>query len=138
VQRFKAPAAEKFLALPISPAFVNNYSVAKQPKLKPIVEFCSQKNIPFIEEEVRFYKINQAKQMHKDFTKTVNQFFETNRPSQFETGLSLLSNEKTQKREETGYVNEEYADTRPIYMPAVAHEIMNSIKLEKERQHNIS
>jgi hypothetical protein len=58
VERQKAPGAEKFLALPISPAFVNNYSVAKPPKLKPIVEFCAQKNIPFIEEEVRYYKIN--------------------------------------------------------------------------------
>ena len=58
--------------------------------------------------------------MHKDFTKTMNQFFETNRPSQIETGLNLLTNEKTYHPDQTGYVNEEYADTRFIYMPPVA------------------
>ena len=120
----KAPGAEKFLSLPISPAFVNNYSMTKPSKLKPIIDFCSQKNIPFIEEEVRYYKINQAKQMHKDFTKTMNQFFETNRPTQIETGLSLLNNQHIFHRDETGYVNAEYSDTRPIYMPPVAKEML--------------
>ena len=41
IDRIKAPDAEKKLRFPISPAFVNNYSLAKQPKLKPIVEFCT-------------------------------------------------------------------------------------------------
>jgi hypothetical protein len=61
VERPKVHNEEKNLQLPISPAFVNNYSLAKTPKLKPIVEFCQQKNIPFKIEETRFYKINQAK-----------------------------------------------------------------------------
>lgn len=61
IERTKAPAPETALRFPISPAFVNNYSLAKPPTLKPIVDFCQQKNIPFKVEESRFYKINQAK-----------------------------------------------------------------------------
>ena len=61
IDRTKACEPEKTLRFPISPAFVNNYSLAKQPKLKPLVDFCQQKNIPFKIEESRFYKINQAK-----------------------------------------------------------------------------
>ena len=61
IDRTKAPEPEESLRFPISPAFVNNYSLAKQPKLKPIVDFCQQKNIPFKIEESRFYKINQAR-----------------------------------------------------------------------------
>jgi hypothetical protein len=61
IERKPAPESERKLRFPISPAFVNNYSLAKMPKLKPIVEFCTQKNIPFKVEESRFYKIHQAK-----------------------------------------------------------------------------
>ena len=31
-------------------------------------------------------------------------------------------------REDTGYVNEHYTDTRPIYMPPVANDIMQKIQ----------
>jgi len=65
--------------------------------------------------------------MHRQFTKTMNQFFETNRPSEYETAINLLTSEESVPREETGYVNELYSDTRPIYMPPVGAEIMNRI-----------
>jgi hypothetical protein len=34
-------------------------------ELESVVDFCRAKNIPFHEEEDRFYKINQFKQSHK-------------------------------------------------------------------------
>lgn len=61
LKRTKAPQAEKNLNFPISPAFVNNFKIAKKPDVKPVLEFCKEKNIPFKSEESRFYKINRAK-----------------------------------------------------------------------------
>jgi len=49
------------LKFPISPAFVNNYNLAKDEQVNPIIDYCRQKNIPYEEREERFYKINQAK-----------------------------------------------------------------------------
>lgn len=65
--------------------------------------------------------------MHKEFTKTLNQFFETNRPNETKIGIDMLTAEKTISREETGYINSLYSDIRPIYMPPAAQEIMSKI-----------
>ena len=50
----------------------------------------------------------------------------------------MLNNQNIFHRDETGYVNAEYSDTRPIYMPPVAKEMLKSIKSEKERQFDIT
>lgn len=39
IKRTKALQAEKSLNLPISPAFVNNYRIAKKAEVKPVLEF---------------------------------------------------------------------------------------------------
>lgn len=64
--------------------------------------------------------------MHSQFKKTMSQFYETGRPSEQQTFLGLW--DKAQLREDTGYVNEHYTDTRPIYMPPVANNIMHKIQ----------
>ena len=48
----------------------------------------------------------------------------------------MLSAEKPVLREETGYVNETYTDTRPIYMPPLAADLQKELKeklLESEK-----
>lgn len=47
VRRSTAVKVDKELKLPISPAFINNYRLAREPNVKPIVDFCREKNIPF-------------------------------------------------------------------------------------------
>ena len=37
--------------------------------------------------------------MHKEFTKTMNQYFETNRPTELTTGLDMLKAKSTKSRE---------------------------------------
>jgi hypothetical protein len=61
VPRKKLKKLEKQLKFPISPAFVNNYNLAKDEQVNPVIDYCRQKNIPYEEREERFYKINQAK-----------------------------------------------------------------------------
>lgn len=136
ITRPRALKEEKTLMFPKSPAFSvggdGMTAIKDNYQLKTAVDFCQQKNIPFKKEEATYYKINQAKQMHKNFTKTMNQFFETNRPAEITTGFEMLKAKKTMSREETGYVNEFYSDTRPIYLPQAAKEIM--IKIQDDRE----
>ena len=51
MKRSRAMPTDNQLHLPISPAFVNNYRTAKEPDVKPIVDFCREKNIPFKDNE---------------------------------------------------------------------------------------
>ena len=39
----------------------------------------------------------------------------------------MLNADKTISRQETGYINSIYSDTRPIYLPPAAKEIMIKI-----------
>ena len=74
--------------------------------------------------------------MHKQFQQTMNQCFETNRPTELETGLKLFYQKIPEKdsdppflsREATGYVSKSYLDARPIYMPPVAIDIIRKLK----------
>jgi hypothetical protein len=43
--------------MPISPAYVHNYRTKKEIKITPIVNYCSQRDIPFSSEEEIFYKL---------------------------------------------------------------------------------
>ena len=52
---------EKKLHFPASPAFVNNFKQNKEQSLNKIVEYCLKKNIPFEDQEDRFYKVNWVK-----------------------------------------------------------------------------
>lgn len=135
LKRTKAPEAEKSLNLPISPAFVNNFRIAKKPEVKPVLDFCKEKNIPFKSEESRFYKINRAKQQHRQFNKTIAYCFENYRPSEYETGYKMMTSDNPVAREDTGFVNETYCDTRPIYMPPLAQTIMNKITNRHKSHH---
>ena len=58
IKREKALDLHKELQFPASPAFVNNYKNTKEEKLNKLVDFCKAKNIPFKDEEERFYKLN--------------------------------------------------------------------------------
>ena len=75
---------------PLSPAFVHNYSHAKAPKLTTMTDFCNKSNIPFCAEEDNFFKVNQNKIKFKKYKNTINDLFETGKPSEFEVGLSML------------------------------------------------
>jgi hypothetical protein len=71
MKREKASDIMKQLIFPQSPAFVHN--VVKNPssqtkskkklkgQLEGVVEFCRSNNIPFLDEEDRYYKVNQFK-----------------------------------------------------------------------------
>jgi len=65
VKREKATDIKKKLVFPLSPAFVyakNSNTHANSPqRLENLVDFCHQKNIPFKDEEERFYKVNAIK-----------------------------------------------------------------------------
>ena len=62
----------------------------------------------------------------------MNQCFETNRPTELETGLKMFNQKIPEKdsdapflsREDTGFVGKNYCDTRPIYMPPVAIDVI--------------
>ena len=56
----------------------------------------------------------------------MSQYYENGRPTEQQTFLGLW--DRAQLREDTGYVNELYTDTRPIYMPPVANNIMQKIQ----------
>lgn len=43
--------------------------------------------------------------MHDKFSKTIELCFETNRPSEFQTGYSMLVSDKPVLKEETGYIS---------------------------------
>ena len=58
--------------------------------------------------------------MHEKFRKTIEECFETKRPSEFQTGKSMLISDKPILREDTGYIKYLYSDIRPIYMPPIA------------------
>lgn len=62
MKRSRAMQSDNTLHLPISPAFVNNYRTAKEPDVEPIVDYCRKMNIPFKDNEQRFYKLNTAYQ----------------------------------------------------------------------------
>lgn len=64
IPRKRGAHAEHKIALPISPAFVNNYRIARQEEPPAIVDFCRDKNIPFKDNEKRFYKLQTAYQQH--------------------------------------------------------------------------
>lgn len=80
--------------------------------------------------------------MHKQFRNTVDQCFETNRPTELETGLKMLGQPVPEvegdpepvPREATGYVSELYSDTRPIYMPPAAAEIIRKLQSKKQEE----
>jgi hypothetical protein len=42
ITRTNPKLIEKALKFPISPSFVNNYNLAKDENIKPIVEYCRQ------------------------------------------------------------------------------------------------
>ena len=133
VNRKRAPTQEHDLKLPISPAFVNNFRTAKQPDIKPVVQYCTQQNIPFKKEEGRFYKIYHAKQQHAQFNKTISQCFETMRPSEYQTGVKMMTSENPISRQDLGYINSNYCDTRPIYMPSLARDVYNKIQKREKK-----
>lgn len=58
----------------------------------------------------------------------MSQCFENNRPEEIVTGVEMLAADKPVMREETGYVNETYTDTRPIYMPPIAADLLDELK----------
>ena len=82
---------ETNLSMPISPAFVNNYKLWKDPDTTPILDYCRSRNIPFKIEESRFYKLNQSRQHHKAFSQTISNCFENRRPSQLSMGIEALT-----------------------------------------------
>ena len=59
LKRDKALDIQKQLIFPPSPAFTN--PLKSKNKLESVVDFCKAKNIPFKDEEDRYYKINQCK-----------------------------------------------------------------------------
>lgn len=62
----------------------------------------------------------------------MSQIYENNRPDEYTTGWKMLNDENSQPREKSGYINEQYTDIRPIYMPPVAIEIMEELKQKDE------
>jgi hypothetical protein len=60
--------------------------------VKPVLDYCTQKNIPFKLEEDLYYKINKLNQMHNKFEININKCFETQRPSENDQGIELLKN----------------------------------------------
>lgn len=67
MKRERATDIMKTLIFPQSPAFVHNVvknpsSQTKKKKVKDqlegVVDYCRAKNIPFLDEEDRFYKVN--------------------------------------------------------------------------------
>jgi hypothetical protein len=91
MDRTKAHAAEQKLKYPKSPAFTAPKAKHKKDlKVKPVLDYCTQKNIPFKLEEDLYYKINKLAQMHNKFEINVNKCFETQRPSENERGIELL------------------------------------------------
>lgn len=100
MKRDKASDIMKQLIFPQSPAFVHN--VVKNPssqtksskktksKLEGVVDYCRSQNIPFLDEEDRYYKVNQFKQSLKIYSQSLNKCFETNRPQDFEIGVKCL------------------------------------------------
>ena len=100
--------------------------------------------------------------MHRQFHTTLTQCFDTNRPTEYETGVTWLTAEKLESRNEpseyvkellqdtrpgylnkfqldTGdfrpeYVNDLYSDTRPIYMPPAAADAVRKIQHRKEQE----
>lgn len=60
IDRTKAPKAEQKLKYPKSPAFTAPIAKKKKDKdVKPVLDYCTQKNIPFKIEEDLYYKINK-------------------------------------------------------------------------------
>ena len=70
--------------------------------------------------------------MHVRFEKNLNHIYENNRPSECETYRELYNNSKT--REEVGYVNEHYVDTRRKYMSPLVKQVMKKVKKELRSQ----
>lgn len=78
MKRDKASDKMSQLIFPQSPAFVHN--VVKNPssqtksskktksQLEGVVEYCRSQNIPFLDEEDRYYKVNQFKQSLKIYS----------------------------------------------------------------------
>lgn len=79
----------------MNPAYVHNYLKFKNCNIDPMVKYCTAKNIPFCQEEVKFYHVKSQKEKHKNFIKTVNDVFETGRPDEEELGISFLTSTKT-------------------------------------------
>jgi hypothetical protein len=68
-----------------------NGKVKREASLASVVEFCKKKNIPFIDEEGRYYKLKQFNQASKVYQTFLNKCFETKRPDEFEVGARLLA-----------------------------------------------
>ena len=96
-ERELAKDIEKQLKFPSSPAFINQVlnnqplNKKKEMALPSVVEYCRNKNIPFMDEEDRYYKLKQFKQSHKFYQTYLNRCFETNRSSEYEIGVKTLS-----------------------------------------------
>ncbi|CDW73084.1 UNKNOWN [Stylonychia lemnae] len=135
LKRDKALEIQKQLIFPPSPAFTN--PLKSKHKLESVVDFCKTKNIPFKDEEDRFYKINQSKQSHKVYQSYLNKCFETNRPDEFDIGLQKLmklDNEQIQLIIKQGGDPKNIKSSslepvgvrQPIYMPRLVKAIDNS------------
>ena len=65
----------------------------------------------------------------------VNKCFENNRPTEIETGVKLLDpNKPVYDRKELNYISDNYTDTRPIYFPPIAKEIISDVKREYKEE----
>ena len=64
--------------------------------------------------------------MHARFKNNLNHMYENNRPSECDTYRDLVENNKT--REEVGYVNEYYVDTRRKYVSPLVKQVMKKVQ----------
>ena len=107
----------------------------KQVKMKSIVQFCSQKNIPATSGEQTFYKINQTQKMHNQFSQTLNQCFETKRPSRSMAGIELLSLEQDVFEDKFSKVNHRtLTNMNKSYLPELAQKEKRKMQKSEEQK----
>ena len=110
---------KKQLTFPKSPAFVNERGArGEAEEMTETLDFCRKRNIPFNHEEHNYFRLKQAQAKFKSYKHSLNACFETNRPTEFETGVKLLKDSKD--RPPSGKVSNAFADTR-LYMPSTAN-----------------
>ena len=106
------------LTFPKSPAFVNERGArGEAAEMTETLDFCRKRNIPFNHEEHNYFRLKQAQAKFKSYKHSLNVCFETHRPTEFETGVSMLKDAKD--RPPSGKVSSQFADTR-LYLPQTA------------------
>ena len=129
LQRDKAEGIKKTLAFPKSPAFVNVRGARgkEAPQLPNALDFCRKRNIPFNHEEYNYYRLKQGQATYKSYVHSVNACFETSRPTQFATGVSVLADQAGGPPPHQ--VSKQFTDCR-LYLPSTAGKPLAALKKE--------